>query len=70
MEGLFFLAGLFAVVWLAYWVAQEGQESKSGKRRWSPFDWVDDAAPPAASPPQPRRQGASWRERSIGDRRR
>jgi uncharacterized protein involved in response to NO len=30
MEGLFFLAGLFAIVWLAYWVAQEGPGGLGG----------------------------------------
>ncbi|MCW8309018.1 hypothetical protein AruPA_18450 [Acidiphilium sp. PA] len=72
MEGLFFLAGLFAVVWLAYWVAQEGRGAPGARRQWSPFDWAEDAAPPAAEPGNapPRRAGASWRDRAGGHRRR
>ncbi|MBW4034952.1 MAG: hypothetical protein HIU90_05725 [Proteobacteria bacterium] len=72
MEGLFFLAGLFAIVWLAYWVAQEGRGAPGAKRKWSPFDWAEDATPPAVEPGNavPRRTGASWRDRAVGDRRR
>ncbi|MDD4935310.1 MAG: hypothetical protein PHT60_05970 [Acidiphilium sp.] len=62
MEGLFFLGGLFAIGWLAYWVTQEGREAPPGKQKWSPFDWRDDTAPPTdvTTPPRTR---TSWRDR-------
>jgi hypothetical protein len=70
MEGLFFLSGLFGIVWLAFWVAQEGRGLPKAKRRWSPFDWADHETPPAPESPLPRKQGTSWRDRSTSDRKR
>jgi len=65
MEGLFFLAGLFGILWLAYWVAQEGRERPGAKRRWSPFEWIDDPDP-QAPPPETATHAAtaSWRDRA------
>lgn len=65
MEGVFFLAGLFVILWLAYWIAQEGRERPGAKRRWSPFDWADDADPQATAPEAaPRAATPSWRDRA------
>ncbi|MGC9270218.1 hypothetical protein [Acidiphilium sp.] len=59
MKGLYFLAGLIAVLWLAVWTAQEGQPQKPGKRRWWPFDWRDDAPSASADAGLRQRRGSS-----------
>lgn len=64
MEGLFFLGGLAAIVWLAYWTTLEGQTSPKGKQRWSPFEWREDAVKPDADMAIGRTQG-NWRQRAA-----
>jgi hypothetical protein len=73
MTGLAYLASIFAVLWLSYWVFRNGRsDPKRGVKRevkslWSPFDYPDDKAS-EAKPDEGKLTG--WRSRAATDRQR
>lgn len=74
MTGLAYLASIFAVLWLSYWVFQGSRsEPKQNSKRitkpqWAPFDYY--SAQMTTAEPAEQDQIRGWRSRAVSERRR
>lgn len=72
MTGIAFLAAVFAMLWLGYWLIQETRSKKRSKPtsrsklRWCPFEYRVQEVAEAEASEQPQLSG--WRNRAATGR--